>query len=105
MTADAYLAGIGIQQPQQQVRDRRFPAAARSDDGDHFPGSDGERDLLQDRTAAIERHRDAVEFDAPAVGPRIAFPSRTIDEHAGVTGAGDIRCRRPRAFVERPTTY
>ena len=50
-------AFVRIEQTKKQVRDGRFPAAARSDDGQRFAWRDRERNVLQHLTASpIERH-------------------------------------------------
>ena len=59
-------AAVGVEEAQQQVGDRRLAAAARADDRQHFAGAQCERQLFQDRRAAIERQGDVLERDIAA---------------------------------------
>ena len=61
---DANDALVRIDEAKQQIRNRRLPAAARSDDGQRFACRDRERNVLQHLTASsVERH--PIELDPP----------------------------------------
>ena len=66
VTVDAHDAGVGVEQAQQQVGNRRFTAAAAADDRQHLPGANAERQVVQRRRAAIEREGDVLERDVAA---------------------------------------
>ena len=61
---DAYLTGVGQQQPVHQLQHRRLACAARADERERLASTDGQREVVEDVCPAADAVGHVPELDA-----------------------------------------